>query len=94
MKNAGMRDPASVLSQKCREGWRYVGVGGWKSSDDIISPMVFDVVLLLVYVVYDMNCYGYDEVVSWSVNGFCFCFCDRVMLAKRRKEGVMREERS
>ena len=50
-----------------------MGVGGWKSSDDIISPMVFDVVLLLVYVVYDMNCYDEDEVVSWSVNGFCFC---------------------
>ena len=33
MKKAGMRDPVDVFSQRCREGCRYVGGGGWKSNE-------------------------------------------------------------
>jgi hypothetical protein len=33
-----------LVSQKCREGWRYVGWGGWKSSELIRSPIVKAVV--------------------------------------------------
>ena len=40
MKKAGMRVPYDVLSQKCREGWMYVGGGGWNSRELIMSPMV------------------------------------------------------
>ena len=39
MKKAGMRDPVDVFSQKCREGCRYVGGGGWKSNELMASPM-------------------------------------------------------
>lgn len=39
MKNAGMRLEYLLVSQKCREGWRYVGEGGWKSRELIRSPI-------------------------------------------------------
>ena len=40
MKKAGMRVPYDVSSQKCRDGWMYVGGGGWNSSELIMSPIV------------------------------------------------------
>lgn len=48
MKKAGMRVPYEVLSQKCREGWMYVGGGGWNSRELIMSPMALCVFIYLV----------------------------------------------
>jgi len=40
MKNAGMRFEYLLVSQKCREGWRYVGDGGWNRRELIKSPII------------------------------------------------------
>eukprot|EP00957_Ditylum_brightwellii_P069426 5271168-Ditylum_brightwellii.AAC.1 len=40
IKKAGMRPPEAVFSQKCLDGCRYVGDGGWNKRELIRSPMI------------------------------------------------------